>query len=144
MTIELLEIISDPYNGLEEGVDFWVDEDGYIQVPTETPLVAGKILSRANNSGVFDKKLVKLSTKGDSILLGFDTLVDVAPVHTARIGYKDDTMAEIKQDVKKFYVYLNGKRSNRTFTTLSKARAFVRKLDKELKAEAVEPEDFDN
>ena len=29
----LLEVISDPYNGREEGVDFWVDENGLIQVP---------------------------------------------------------------------------------------------------------------
>jgi hypothetical protein len=144
MTVELLDVISDPYNGPEEGVDFWIDECGYVQVPYDTPLVAGKILKLANSSGLFDKKLVKLGVKGDSILLGFDELIDVPAVFTAKIGFKDDNLAEIKQDTKKFYVYFNGKRSNRTFTTLGKARAFVRKLDKELKAEAVEPEDIDN
>lgn len=144
MITELLDIISDPFDGPEEGVDFWIDEDGYIQVPADTPLVAGKILKRANSSGQFDKKLVKLGTKGDSILLGFDMLVDVPAIFTAKIGFKDDNLAEIKQDIKKFYVYFNGKRSNRTFTTLGKARAFIRKLDKELKSEAEEPEDFDN
>lgn len=144
MITELLDIISDPFDGPEEGVDFWVDEDGYIQVPADTPLVAGKILKRANSSGLFDKKLVKLGTKGDSILLGFDTLVNVLAIFTAKIGFKGDNLAEIKQDLKKFYVYFNGKRSNRTFATLGKARAFIRKLDKELKSEAEEPEDFDN
>jgi hypothetical protein len=142
MQVELLEVISDPYNGLEEGVDFWVDESGYIQV--STTLIAGKILSRVNASGQFEKKLVKLAVKGDSIILGFDTLLDVEPAYVTKIGYKSSTEVAIKSDGKKFYVYLNSKRSNRAFTTLGKARSFVRKLDKELKSETEEPENFDD
>lgn len=144
MTVNLLDIISDPYNGPEEGVDFWIDEDGLIQVPSETPAVAGKILRLANSSGAFDKKLVKFGIKGDSILLGFDNLLDTAPIYKSNIGYKRDSVAEIKQDDSKFYVYLNGKRSTRQFATVSKARAFIRKLDKEMKSDAEEPENIDD
>ena len=139
---QLLEVISDPYEGREEGVDFWVDENGYIQ--TMDVRTAALIMRTANNSGVFEQNLVRVSQKGDSILLGFDDLANSEPVYTANIGYKRDTLAEVKKDsMGKFCLYLNKKRSARLYNKLSTVKSFLKKLDKELQQEAVEPETFD-
>ena len=50
---QLLTIISDPYEGPEEGIDFWVDENGLIQVPDNR--IAGLIMRKANVSGSFNQ-----------------------------------------------------------------------------------------
>jgi hypothetical protein len=99
---QLLDVISDPYSGREEGVDFWVDEDGYIQ--TQDVRTAALIMRTANLSGEFEQNLVKVGQKGDSILLGFDMLLNVPPVHTAKIGYLKSVIAEVKTDGKQFSV----------------------------------------
>jgi hypothetical protein len=126
---QLLAVISDPYDNREEGVDFWVDEQGYIQ--TQDVLTAAMIMRTANNSGEFVQNLVKIGQRGDSILLGFDTLAEADADHTAHIGFKGDVLAEIKSDIGgKFYVYFNGKRVTRQFAKLSQAKAFVKKMDK--------------
>lgn len=127
---QLLDVITDPYNGREEGVDFWVDEEGLIQV--QDVRTAALIMRKANNSGCFTENLVKVGQKGDSILLGFDTLLTVPPVHTSKIGPHKEILAEIKTDGKKFSVYLNGKRSARMFGKLASAKTFIKRLDKEL------------
>ena len=130
---QLLEVISDPYNGREEGVDFWVDEDGYIQVPNIR--TAALLMREANTSGVFTQNLVKVGQKGDSILLGFDTLLDADPVYTGKIGPSKDILAEIKHDGNgMFCVYLNKKRSARMFKKLAIAKRFVKGLDKDLQS----------
>lgn len=140
---QLLEVISDPYNGPEEGVDFWVDEHGLIQVADNR--MAGLIMRKANNSGVFEQKLVKMGQKGDVLLLGFDTLLDTDPMYSARIGFKGDATAEVKQDANgKFCLYINGKRQARLFNKLSSAKQTIKKLDKDLQSAAVEPEDLDD
>lgn len=126
----LLEVITDPYQGREEGVDFWVDEEGYIQ--TMDVRTAALIMRTANNSGEFTQNLVKVGQKGGSILLGFDTLVDLPPVHIAKIGYLKSVNAEIKTDGKKFSVYLDGKRSTRVFNKLASAKTYIKRLDKDL------------
>lgn len=139
----LLEVISDPYDGPEEGVDFWVDEEGYIQV--QDVRTAALIMRKANISDMFDEKLVKVGQRGDNILLGFDTLLNAEPVYVTRIGYKRDTLAEVKKDDGgKFCLYLNKKRATRMFKKLTSVKLFLKKLDKELQQEAVEPENFDD
>lgn len=140
---QLLTIISDPYDGPQEGIDFWVDENGLIQVSDNR--IAGLIMRRANTSGVFEQKLVKMGQKGDVLLLGFDTLLDAEPVYSARIGFKGDATAEVKQDANgKFCVYVNGKRQARLFNKLTSAKQTIKKLDKDLQSAAVEPEDLDD
>ena len=138
----LLEVISDPYEGREEGVDFWVDESGYIQVPDVR--TAALLMREANTSGQFDQNLVKVGQKGDAILLGFDTLLDADAVFTSKIGLKKDILAEVKRDDRdKFCVYLNKKRSARMFNKLTSAKRFIKSLDKEIQDAVVEPENFD-
>ena len=143
---ELLnEIINDPILGPYEGEDYWIDLDGTIQIAENNAILAGTILRKANNSGQFDTKLVKIGHRGDSIILGFDTLLDADPVYVANIGYMRDTHAEVKKDLAgKFCLYINKKRATRMFTKLSAAKSFLKKLDKELQNQAVETEAFDD
>ena len=143
---ELLnDIIGDPINGPYEGEDYWIDEDGTIQIAENNAILAGTILRKANNSGQFDVKLVKIGQRGDSIILGFDTLLDAEPVYVTDIGYMRDTHAEVKKDLAgKFCLYLNKKRATRMFTKLSAAKTFLKKLDRELQSEATEPEAVDD
>jgi len=143
---ELLnEIIGDPINGPYEGEDYWIDEDGTIQIAENNAILAGTILRKTNNSGQFDTKLVKIGQRGDSIILGFDTLLDADPVYKAQIGYMRDTLAEVKKDnAGKFCLYLNKKRATRMFSKLTAAKAFLKKLDKDLQSDGVEPEAIDD
>lgn len=130
---QLIEVISDPYEGREEGVDFWVDEEGYIQV--QSVRTAALIMREANTSGMFGQNLVKMGQKGDSILLGFDTLLDAEPVYTVKIGYQKAILAEVKKDDNgKFCVYLDKKRGARLFNKLSSAKTYLKRLDKELQS----------
>lgn len=141
----LSDIISDPINGPYEGEDFWIDNDGTIQVAENNVVLAATIMRKANNSGEFDVRLVKVGHRGDSILLGFDTLLDVDPVYTAKIGFKRDTLAEIKKDqAGKFCLYLNKKRNARLFNKLNTVKSFIKKLDRDLQDTAQEPESFDD
>jgi len=144
--VELLnDIIADPINGPYEGEDFWFDPDGSIQVADNNVLLAATILRKVNNSGKFNLRLVKIGHRGDSILLGFDNLLDVDPVYVANIGYKRDTLAEVKKDdAGKFCLYLNKKRSARLYNKLTTVKSFLKRLDRELQQEAVEPEAFDD
>lgn len=128
---QLLAVISDPYDGREEGVDFCIDEQGYIQ--THDVRTAALLMRKANTSGEFTQNLVKIGQKGDSILLGFDTLLTAESLYTDKIGMKKDIVAEIKSDENdKYYVYLNGKRSARMFAKISGAKRFIKSLDKDL------------
>jgi hypothetical protein len=140
---QLLEVISDPYNGMEEGVDFWVDEEGLIQV--QGVRTAAMVMRKANTSGQFKQTLVKVGQKGDSILLWFDTLLDVPPVYTAKIGFRGDILAEVKKDESdKFCIYVNRKRQARLFNKLSSAKSRIKQLDKELRLAAEISEDLDD
>ena len=128
---KLLEVITDPYAGREEGVDFWVDENGYIQ--TQDVRTAALIMRTANNSGEFEQNLVKVGQKGDSVLLGFDTLLDADPVFKSKIGLGKDISVEVKRDeLGKFCVYMNGKRLARMFNKLASAKRFIKLTDKDL------------
>ena len=139
---QLVNYISDPYDGPEEGVDFWVDEEGLIQV--QDPRTAALIMRKANFSQKFQDKLVKVGQRGDSILLGFDTLLDAEPVYRAQIGFKRDALVEVKQDQQGlFCLYVNKKRATRMFKKLTSAKSFIKKLDKELQEAPVVPESYD-
>ena len=141
----LLDLVSDPISGPFEGEDFWIDPDGTIQIAENNVKIAALLMRKVNTSGNFTQNLVKIGQRGDSILLGFDTLLDVDPVHFAKIGFKGDTLAEVKQDINgKFCVYVNGKRLARMFAKLTQAKQMIKKLDKDLQSAADVPEDLDD
>jgi hypothetical protein len=130
---KLVELINDPIDGPHEGEDFSIDDEGNIQVSDNNVRLAANIMRKANISGAFREKLVKLGQKGDSILLGFDTLVKVEAVHTAKIGYLGSVLAEVKKDTSgKFCIYLNNKRLTRMFAKLTGAKKYIKDQDKEL------------
>jgi hypothetical protein len=142
---QLSNIIGDPIDGPYEGEDYWIDADGTIQVAENNVRLAAIIMRKTNLSGYFDKKLVKIGAQGDSILLGFDTLVDAPAVYTAKIGFKGDMLAEVKTDESgKFCLYINGKRSPKMFAKLSAVKASLKKLDKEMQLAGVEPDYIDD
>ena len=130
---QLLDIISDPISGPFEGEDFCIDEQGYIQVYDNNPKVAAMIMRKANISGLFDVNLVKVAHKGDTIILGFDNVSSTQPIFANQIGYQKAVLAEIKvSEDGKFCIYLDKRRSARTFTKLASAKTFVKRLDKDL------------
>ena len=130
---QLLDIISDPILGPFEGEDFCVDEQGYIQVYDSDPKTAALIMRKANTSGLFPVNLVKVAHKGDSIILGFDNIAGTEPVFANQIGYQKAVLAEVKVgEDGKFCIYLDKRRSARTFTKLASAKTFVKRLDKDL------------
>ena len=142
---QLLEIISDPYEGPFEGEDYFIDVDGVIHVPVDNIKLAALVMRKVNATGMFEQKLVKIGQGGDSVLLGFDTLVDADPVYVVRVGYKKDTLAEVKKDTGgKFALYLNKQRTARLFKKLTSVKLFLKKLDKELTQDPIEPEVFDD
>ena len=132
---QLLDIISDPILGPFEGEDFCVDEQGYIQVYNNDPKIAAMIMRKANISGMFKKNLVKIAHKGDAIILGFDTASGQEPIFADQIGYQKAVLAEVKVGADgKFCIYLDKKRSARTFSKLTSAKTFVKRLDKDLQS----------
>lgn len=132
---QLLDIISDPILGPFEGEDFCVDEQGYIQVYNNDPKIAAMIMRKANISGMFEKNLVKIAHKGDAIILGFDTASGQEPIFADQIGYQKAVLAEVKVGADgKFCIYLDKKRSARTFNKLTSAKTFVKRLDKDLQS----------
>ena len=130
---QLLGIISDPIVGPFEGEDFCIDEQGYIQVYDSNLKIAAMIMRKANTSGLFSVNLVKVAHKGDNIILGFDNLSTTEPVFANQIGYKKSVLAEVKVgEDGKFCIYLDKRRSARTFTKLASAKTFVKRLDRDL------------
>ena len=142
---KLNHIIADPFTGPFEGEDYWIDDSGVIQVAENNVRLAAIIMRKANLSGEFDKKLVKIGAQGDSILLGFDSLTDTAPIYTVKIGFKGDMLAEVREDASaKFCLYINGKRGNKMYAKLSVVKSAIKKLDREMQSVGQEPEDLDD
>jgi hypothetical protein len=132
---KLVELINDPIDGPHEGEDFSIDDEGNIQVSDNNVRLAANIMRKANTSGEFAVKLVKLGHKGDSILLGFDTLVEATAIFSAKIGYRGSVLAEVKKDeTGKCCVYFNNKRLTRMFSKITTAKKFIKDQDKELLA----------
>jgi len=95
--------------------------------------VAAMIMRKANTSGLFPVNLVKVAHKGDTIILGFDNLSTTEPVFANQIGYQKSVLAEVKvSEDGKFCIYLDKRRSARTFAKLTSAKTFVKRLDKDL------------
>jgi len=142
-TIEKI-IGSDPYEGPFEGEDYLIDENGIIHVGEAR--LAATICRKVNMSNKFTNRLVHLGKSGDMIKLGFDEVADTASVHRDRIGSNKDIVADIKTDGVLFYVYLEGKRKNKSFKSLSIAKAYCKKLGKQLDqlAQVNESDDSDD
>lgn len=135
-------LIADPIEGPFEGEDYWIEEDGTIQVNNNDARLAANILRTVNNSGLLETKLVKLGQRGDSILLGFDTLNDAEANYTTNIGYNNETLAEVKKDnAGKFCVYLDKKRATRMFSKMAGAKAYLKTLDADMRNDHVMPEE---
>lgn len=137
MNQTIIDIISDPFDGPYYGEDYCFDDSGYIQISNAK--LAALILRKINQSNQFDKKLVRIGKAGDVVLLGFDTLEQIQPVHNAMVG-PDEVPVEVKEDQGTFYIYVNGRRSIRTFVKMSAVKKYIKKLDQELtQAELEEP-----
>lgn len=117
-----------------EGDDFFIDEDLLIHVTDNNLKASSRILREINNSGMFEQKLVRIAKKGDSLILGFDSVAETQSVYTTYIGPEAEVEVEIKKDpgADKFYIYSNGKRSTKTFDKLTKAKRYITALDKQL------------
>jgi hypothetical protein len=110
-----------------------VGKNGVIQV--EESKTAALITRKVNASGLFPVNLVKVAHKGDTIILGFDTVSSTEPVFVNQIGYQKSVLAEVKVGADgKFYIYLDKRRSARTFAKLAGAKTFVKRLDKDLQS----------
>lgn len=133
-------MIEDPFEGPFEGEDFLVDDYGYVHVTNNDQKLAGMIARKVNLSNKFDMKMVRLGTSGDTIVLGFDPLTDVTPVHTDRIGFKKDVLVDVRQSSStEFYIYVGKRRKNKVYSTLNRAKAAIKLLDKSLQKMAEEP-----
>jgi len=140
---KIVKLIEDPFDGPFEGEDFSITNDGYIEVPSHLTKLAGTICRKINTSNKFDQTLVRFGVKGDVIILGFDDLENIEADYRASIGYKYDTLAEIKQDQQnRYHVYINKKRTSKVFNRLSTAKSYLTKFDKVLKQTA-EPSSYE-
>lgn len=132
------DIVSDPVSGPYYGEDYCIDDDGFIQVSDNNVRLAGVIMKKVNASGLFSHKLVKISTVGDVILLGFDTLAKVEPIYRTHIG-PNQIEVTIKPAAKKRYcLYINGRRSSQMFKSTVSAKKQIRRLEADYKRTALE------
>lgn len=137
-------LVGDPINGPYEGEDYWIDDNGSIQVNNNDVRLAATIMRKINASNLFETKLVKTGQRGDSILLGFDTLLDAEANYTTRIGFNNETLAEVKKDTAgKFCLYLNNKRATRMFAKMAGAKAYLKTLDADMRNDHIEPVEQD-
>ena len=140
----LTEIISDPFDGPFDGIDYFIDDDDTIYVIESSPAMAGLIAHRVNKSGAFPQKLIRLGLKGGGVVLGFDTLAESSPIFTIKIGYGKDILAEVKEtEDGKFCFYLNKRRSSKMFKTLLTTKRYLKKLDREMVREYLGLKDDD-
>ncbi len=121
-------LISDPINGPFEGEDYCIDNNT-IEVSNNNARLAANIMRQVNASELFDDKLVKLGLRGDSILLGFDTMSELEAVYSTNVGPGNTLLAEVKQDEDgKFCVYVDKVRAVRMYSKISKAKAYIKTL----------------
>jgi len=141
-TQELIAFISSTVDGPVEGSDYYIDDDGLINVDIENVGVAGSIIRQVNQSKLYSEKMVRITVSGDTIILGFDTIRAMPSVYTLTIGKNKDTLAEVKEDgTGKFCFYLNDRRNTRTFRKLATAKRFIKDMDKELKKPPIDIEE---
>lgn len=131
-------IISDPVSGPYYGEDYCIDDEGFIQVSDNNVRLAGLIMKKVNDSKIFSQKLVKISTQGDVILLGFDTVAEVEPIYQTQIGPDKVEVAIKPAASKKFCLYINGRRSSQMFKSTISAKKHIRRLEAEYNRAATE------
>lgn len=128
---ELVDYIDGPF----EGEDYWTEDD-FIYVGNKNFVLAANIMRKVNNSGDFNKRLVKIRTAADVITLGFDSLLDAEPVFTVKIGPTKEKTIELKESEEgRIVLYINKERSSATFKTLKASKSYIKKLDKTLCSE---------
>jgi hypothetical protein len=139
----IIDLITDPIEGPIEGVDFFIDEEGYVNVATDNIVMSGIISRKINTSGVFKEKFVRIFQRGDYIMMDFDTLMDTESVFTRKLGPKKELFAEVKKDQSgMFCVYLNSKRQGKRYKKLASVKKALKKLDQDMKQiVAIEPEE---
>lgn len=124
--------VGDPVAGPYEGEDYWFEED--MVYVTSIP-VAAKIMQVVNESGKFDRKLVKFRKAGDVTMLGFDTTQDQEPVFTRKLGLNRDVVAEVKvSEIGRFCIFLNGKRETVQHRTMTAAKRYLTQTNQRLVA----------
>lgn len=107
--------------------------DDMVYVPDNNIRAAGMITNKLNNSKLFDRQLVKLGKRGDSIILGFDTMADAESVHADVIGPDYTTAIEVKRDTdNRCLLYVDGHRYTRTFPSLAATKRYIEQLDQQL------------
>lgn len=126
-------LIEDPFDGPFEGEDFIITPQGDVEVTNADARLAAIIMRKVNTSGAFAQRLVKTGQRGDVIILGFDTLIDAAPVYTTKIGVDRKIIAEVKKTPEgKYCVYLNKERQARTFNKQVSAKTYLKTLNAQL------------
>jgi hypothetical protein len=113
-------------------IDYAVEEDGTIQVFDRKVGTAAQIARVLNTSKAFDKQVVRLGWKGDSIILGFDELVDAEAVYEDYIGPDCEVTAEVKQAKDGYYVYMDNRRTNVKHKSIAAAKRYITQLDNQL------------
>lgn len=112
--------------------DFAVEEDGTIQVFDRKVGTAAQIARVLNTSKAFDKQVVRLGFRGDSIVLGFDELVDAQAVYEDYIGPDCEVTAEVKQAKDGYYVYMDNRRTTIKHKSIAAAKRYITQLDNQL------------
>lgn len=130
----------------EEGVGYYFEADGTINVPENNMKLAGAIMRTINESGAFDAKLVRLNKTGDDIVLGFDNLATEEAVRTFDIGVGNAIHVDVKQDKSKgkYYVYIDGKRQAKPFTKMTVVARYVNAMNKKLKSTMSEAKGYED
>ena len=121
---------------------FHVD-DNVVLVHDNNVRAAGMITNKLNNSKLFDTQLVKLGKRGDTIMLGFDTMADAESIHADAIG-PEFTAVEVKRDSdNRCLLYVDGHRYTRTFPSLAATKRFIDNLEQQLNSQLVVEADED-
>lgn len=118
-------------------------QDNEVYVHDNNIRAAGMITHKLNNSKLFDTQIVKLGKRGDTIILGFDSMADAASVYANIVG-PEFTAVEIKRDSNnRCLLYVDGHRYARTFPSLAAAKRFIDQLEHQLNSQLVVETDED-
>ena len=115
-----------------QDTDFSLESDGTILVFDNKIGTAATIARVINTSKAFDKQLVRLGKRGDSIVLGFDELVDAEAVYEDWIGPDCEVEATVKQAKDCYYVYMDDRRTSVKHKSIAAAKRYITQLDNQL------------
>lgn len=140
--MDLAIFLSDTFAFTDYEDAFHVDDD-QVLVHDNNIRAAGMITNKLNNSKLFDTQLVKLGKRGDTIILGFDSMADAESIHADVIG-PEFTAVEVKRDSdKRCLLYVDHHRYARTFASLAAARRYIDQLEQQLTNQLVVEADED-